>query len=307
MGTRKKDRIPFNYSSDYFSRKRWRAYELAKEAGMRMENAAELMRSIGITVNSHMSSIYLEDANRFRTIIENARQTQPEFKLALELRNGKFHLIWITDSGIVFDGPPAHLQLSLVVNCFFVGRLLKQEKSIHEFEDLLSNPNTNENDIRKFLIEHQEVFDLLGYEDPHTEVCLPGILSDEERRIDFLLKPQGEEFYDILELKRHDVNTYIDIRGIPGLAAKVYRALEQARRYREIIERNSSIRMSLERRLGIRLHMPRCIIFVGKSGKWISPEQKRAIHFPIEPDKIFSYDDVIRKLKLSFDAKYGRS
>ena len=297
---------PFKPTPEYYNRKNWRVYELAKEAGMKCNKTLELLNYMGLSPKSHMTRIHFEDANNFRDFIENTRQTQKNFKLALELRDGKFHLIWVTDSGIVFNRPPENLQQFSQVNCFFVGKLLKQENTIHEFEDLLSDPNTNENDIRQFLLEYQELFNLLGYEDPRTEVCLPGTMNDEERRVDFLLRPYGEDFYDILELKRYDVNTYIDIRGIPGFAAKVYRALEQARRYREIIERNESIRTTFEKKLGIKCHMPRCLIFIGKSGKRISSEQKHSIHRSIEPDKIFSYDDVLKKVKKSFFTQYGR-
>jgi hypothetical protein len=277
---------------------------LAREAGINSLEALRFVEKIGIPAKNHMSSLKSEDADRFRVFMADLRTPSvTDYKVALEFDGEICRLVWLSNSGLVLPHPPC-IGHEPSFSCFFVSRLSEQEKSINDFECLLSDPSTTEHDIRRFLYSHQELFVLLGYSDVQTEVCLPGTLDHEERRIDFLLKPVGEEFYDILELQRPDCSTYNEVRGIPGFAARVYHALEQARRCRAIIDHNSEVKHHLEKQHGVKCYLPRCMVFIGKADSKLSSTERRELKRTSEPDKVFAYDEITQLLKENFRIRF---
>lgn len=182
-----------------------------------------------------------------------------------------------------------------------------QQFEIERFEtEILNNPSATEHDASRFFSENPK-FLLLGEgKELRRETVLFGATNAPIGRIDFFRRSYGRLTWDIVELKRPQV----EVMGggdtnHPYLSRIVQRAVSQAQDYRRWIEISPSIRHNL-RKMGINVYLPRLIVVAGRQHSEASLDTAAELVDRLERAGVHlvTYDDVYAFAKEHYESNH---
>jgi len=184
----------------------------------------------------------------------------------------------------------AYSRLVLVTGAPSIARL-----AIEEFEHLLNARGTSESEIQHFFQRHPEF--LLGeeYDSYWAEPRLVSPVTGSSLRPDFVLQPLALRSnawrWNVVDLKRHDVNLLTSRRFHVDLSMHVYRAATQLRDYAEFFDDPRNAKM-LESRFGGVVPKPKLTMVIGRL-----PERDRAAFASLQSRvsgvHIRTYDEIL--------------
>ncbi len=134
---------------------------------------------------------------------------------------------------------------------------------LRQFEELLNDPYLRESDLQHFLEKSRNIFGALGYGEVYSQVLLE---RDDGTglRPDFLARPLGRQWFDIIDLKLPDANVAVGRRDRKTLAAAIHEMVAQLREYAAYFE-NEVWAQRIEANFGIRCYRPRLVGIVGRN------------------------------------------
>jgi hypothetical protein len=168
---------------------------------------------------------------------------------------------------------------------------------IREFERLINRPAVHEGELQEFLEANPEFLKLFGEHKGWmsqvrvVQQILLGYESELDGRPDFLLEdPDG--LWDILEIKRADVDL---AKGRPprrGLTEAVHQAIDQVRGYRDLVQDKQQLKW-VRSRYGIDLIHPRLYVLIGRDASFLSRYEKKRLVGEVEDVRVITYDDLL--------------
>jgi hypothetical protein len=162
-----------------------------------------------------------------------------------------------------------------------------------EFEALINNTTTSELQIQRFLEIHPEF--LLGDEYVRAH---PGILLTPTEEFglkpDFFLMRRDAPLWDLAELKLPTEKLTTGRAARHGLAAAVYKGMDQLRRYREYFL-DTNLASEFREKHGMELYYPRMTLVIGRDATFGTYQERQRLT-PLEA-RILTYDDLLRLAK----------
>lgn len=173
-------------------------------------------------------------------------------------------------------------------------------------EEILANREATEHDASRFFAEHPK-FLLLG---SGKEIRRETVLVDTDKRpigrVDFFRKTCGKKTWDIIELKRPQLDFFSGLDSKhPHLSSGVLHAVSQAQDYRQIIDESPSIRAALWQ-VGIQVRHPKMLVIAGRERSEIDPDQAAELIERIERMgvELLSYDDLFFFAKEHYESNH---
>lgn len=165
------------------------------------------------------------------------------------------------------------------------------KKQFVEFNRLLSDRNTKELDIQLFLERYPELFKSLGYEKIYPQVVLEredkgGLIPD------FFAQPIGEEWWDIIELKRPEPAIIVGREDRKTLSAAIHSTVSQLREYSAYFE-NEKYSKRVEDIYGIKCYRPNLICIIGTDPDDLSDREVRRAMTSYSDVKIITMDKLL--------------
>jgi hypothetical protein len=192
------------------------------------------------------------------------------------------------------DTSTPHLQVS---PAFSLGDFISLDL-IRQLEEILNSPHVSESLIQKFLEEHPDFLFLIGdYEGWKSQISLsPQVLmsyeAKEGERPDFFLRDSRTNFWDLLEIKRPDVNL---VKGVPHRRRWSDAFMEgraQLIEYRHYFD-DKTDRQWVKDRYGIDVLCPQLYLLIGRDHSFHNWAEKRVLMDAEKEVKVVTYDDLL--------------
>lgn len=172
-------------------------------------------------------------------------------------------------------------------------RLESAERSLDELEFILNSKHAKERDLHEFFCRNPEFL----YRNKHGSHWSEPNISSNNRiyRPDFIMKPLGNYDnpweWEIVELKRHNVNILTKHRNHSDFTSSVYHGCEQLRSYSKFFDDPRNHEALMQRFNGI-IPRPKLTLVIGRL------HQRDFLHFgelrKNVPDvTILTYDDIL--------------
>jgi hypothetical protein len=167
-----------------------------------------------------------------------------------------------------------------------------------KFKEMLNNSDLKEEDFKQFFKRNPW---LLGVGISYKDI-LPEQRAGSSFRVDFLLKT-FEDYYDIMELKKHTDNIIIGGEKDWRISTKCENGISQLSRYIEYYERNVE---QQHYEIGIDPYKPFGFIVIGRCDSRNIQRKLRAINSRYHRIKILTYDDLYDQAKRWIEFRTGR-
>lgn len=161
-----------------------------------------------------------------------------------------------------------------------------------ELEVLINTEGIREASIQRYLERHPNILRALGYRDIFAQVVLRRD-DGTSLRPDFMLRPVGNDWCDILDLKVPRLQPIVGGRDRISLSHGLHQLGAQLREYGRYFE-NESYAKRVEQVLGIKCYRPALIGVVGRDLGVADERQVRAAMTMYENTKIVTFDEVVR-------------
>lgn len=140
---------------------------------------------------------------------------------------------------------------------------LELARRVEEFEALVNDHRTKENDIQRFFESNQEF--ILGVE--HRRAVPHIVLQREDGDTlipDFILEPVDQtRLADVLELKLPSAEIFVMKKGRRRFSAAVFEACAQLREYAEFFDEERN-RRRVQEQYGLLAYRPRLFVIIGR-------------------------------------------
>ncbi|HXC44154.1 MAG TPA: Shedu anti-phage system protein SduA domain-containing protein [Candidatus Dormibacteraeota bacterium] len=171
--------------------------------------------------------------------------------------------------------------------------LLKGE--VEKFEQLLSRQKISESELQRFLEEHPQILQTLGYSHIYPHVVLER--SDNRNLIpDFILEPVHDEWCDILDLKLPTMKTVVGGADRKTLSSGAHELVAQLREYATFFEDPRHARR-VEELYGIKCYKPKLVGVIGRDPRLADERQLRRLMTSYADAKILTFDQLLRVAK----------
>lgn len=167
---------------------------------------------------------------------------------------------------------------------------------VEEFEEIIGKEYVSERSIQQFFVRNPHFLQGLDYSKVYSQVVLE---REEEGTLipDFMLRPLGSEYVDILDLKLPNKRVITGGKDRKAFSAAVTSAVAQVREYRDYFE-NTNYRQKLKDRLGITAFRPKCIVVIGTKPKDIHETTFRQILDDLPHHvNVLTYDALLIRMK----------
>jgi hypothetical protein len=162
-------------------------------------------------------------------------------------------------------------------------------EAINELEELISQVNPREAVIQKFLENHSEILESLGYASVYSHVALR---SDDQVLIpDFLLVKPGNQGFDILDLKKPSGRVLIRDPFL-RVSHEILKALAQLRTYRKYFDKPEN-RSQFYKQYGLEAFTPELIVIIGRHCEFKSVADSVEAKAQLQGLRIMTYDDLL--------------
>ncbi|HEX2093878.1 MAG TPA: Shedu anti-phage system protein SduA domain-containing protein, partial [Longimicrobiaceae bacterium] len=163
--------------------------------------------------------------------------------------------------------------------------------AVEEFEHLVNDPRTKEQDVHEFFERHPDFILNDDYKQAHSKVVLERV--DGGPLIpDFFLEPFGKNaLCDLLELKTPSASAYVLKKNRMRFSAAVFEAAAQLREYSRYFDEGSH-RQRLQERYGLEAYKPRMFIILGRTGK-VNPLDLRSAELDLPGVTLRSFDAIL--------------
>jgi len=181
-------------------------------------------------------------------------------------------------------------------------KLIRQEDIVKRFQELINNPDTNEQQLEKYLEINFQTFFGVEYNEC---ICQAKIFKNmsknekkEERRLDIALYDLTRDDWEIVELKKSNINLVRTIREIPVFHSAVTVGIAQLQYYKKMLQQDD-IKKQLFIKYGIKMDSPKFTLIIGNS---LTKEAKECID-QVQGIEIKTYKQVLEKAKLSISGR----
>lgn len=166
---------------------------------------------------------------------------------------------------------------------------------IDGLETLITKRDVKESEIQRYLEQHPTILRALGYRDIFAQVVLRRD-DGTALRPDFILRPAGSDWCDILELKLPRVSAVIGARDRRSLSHGLHQLGAQLREYSRYFD-DAKYARRVEDVLGIKCYRPTLIGVVGRDFTHADDRQIRAAMTTYANTKIMTFDELFRVAK----------
>jgi len=163
---------------------------------------------------------------------------------------------------------------------------------IRGLEILVNTEGIREDDIQRYLERHPNILRALGYREIFAQVVLQRD-DGTSLRPDFMLRPVGNDWCDILDIKLPKPQPLVGGRDRLSLSHGLHQLGAQLREYGRYFEDERYARR-VEQILGIKCYRPSLIGIVGRDLRIANDRQVRAAMTMYENTKIVTFDELIR-------------
>jgi len=172
---------------------------------------------------------------------------------------------------------------------------VRWEKAIREFESMLNDEASKENDYQQFFEEYPEFILDENYKTAHAQILLER-KTDGPLIPDFLLEPANDnDFCDILEIKRPSSKVFVLKKNRGRLSAAVMEGIAQLREYSDYFD-NEAFRAKVESSYGLSCYKPKLFLIVGRTGNF-NAYLRRKLTSAIPEVTIKTYDELLDRMK----------
>jgi len=192
---------------------------------------------------------------------------------------------------------PSQNRLTVAPYIFLPRVSIFWRRQLDEFEDLLNDENTKEEQFQSFFKRNPDF--LLGFH--YIRFISKPVLEREPSEgnliPDFILAPIGKSYADILDLKMPKEKIIVGSKDRKRFSAAVHEAIAQVRGYRDFFE-DERHRKRVKERYGLTAYRPSAIVIIGREPNEISEEKFKQIE-ETKPEfvKITTYDQLFRQMK----------
>lgn len=202
---------------------------------------------------------------------------------------GQFGLAAISESG--------HLKVSELVYSHPNSII---DDVLAEFEGLINSNGLRESVLERFLVRNAALF--FGTRDTRSQLSLSREVqliggAHIELRPDLFVRSVDSGLWDIVELKRADVQITAGVNRHRHLAAAVTRGVSQLRSYSDFFadERRRNEFLDLH---GLEIFEPRLTLVIGRDASFKTTQEKRLLSRDLQargaPVSLVTYDDLLR-------------
>jgi hypothetical protein len=184
---------------------------------------------------------------------------------------------------------------------------LNLKEAADEFEFLINNPATKEQELQNFLEKNPLFIENDEYKEAHPHLVLepregPSLIPD------FILEPLNEgTMCDLLELKLPSTPVFVLNKGRARYSAAVLNACAQLREYRAFFDDEEN-RKNVYKQYGVTAYKPRMFVIIGRKQS-LDPLQARRAENDIPGLFLRTYDDILARMKkrISGGTRLGNS
>lgn len=167
--------------------------------------------------------------------------------------------------------------------------------AVEEFEELLNNPNTKEQDLHDFFYRHQNFILSDEYKRAHSKITLERI-TGETLIPDFVLEPfEKNALSDLLELKMPSAKVYVLKKNRIRFSASVLEACAQLREYHTFFDEEIN-RLRIKKKYKLDIFKPKMFVITGRKGG-VSPFEARHAEQGVPNLVLKTYDDILNRMK----------
>lgn len=238
------------------------------------------------------AAIHDETVGKHKEELEREQTPEPD-QMAIGMFDGALRLVLVRPDGthrFVDDSGNEHKFLYLLNK-----ERLSLLEAVEEFEALINNPKTKEQDLQRFFERNPAFITTDEYRTAHPHLVLePG---DGGKLIpDFVLEPlNSAALCDLLELKLPSAQYFVLKKGRMRYSAAVLDACAQLREYRAFFDEPKN-RESVQRKYGLRAYRPRMLVIIGRKGDY-DPIQARRTEDDLPALSLRTYDDILERIK----------
>jgi len=179
------------------------------------------------------------------------------------------------------------------------------KKAADELEALMNDKNTKEEELQDFFERNPEFILNDEYKKAHPKVVLEK-KKDGSLVPDFILEPYNiERLCDVLDLKLPSAKVWILKKNRPRFSQSVFDAIAQLREYSQFFDEEEN-RMSILNKYGLISYRPKLFVIIGRKGK-VDPLVRRRIEVGFHDVAVFTYDDIIERIRQKIISKEKRS
>lgn len=192
---------------------------------------------------------------------------------------------------------PSQQRLTVAPYIFLPKISIFWRRQLEEFEDLLSDEKSKEEQFQSFFKRNPDF--LLGFQYGRfiSKPVLQREPSEGSLIPDFFLAPIGKSYADILDLKMPKEKIIVGRKDRKRFSAAVHEAIAQVREYRDFFE-DENRRKRVQERYGLTAYRPSAIVIIGREPTEISEEKFKQIE-ETKPEfvKITTYDQLFLQMK----------
>jgi len=182
---------------------------------------------------------------------------------------------------------------NILYTCSLESVILK--KAIDEFEFLINDSKTKEEDLHDFFVRYPQFIINDEYKSAHSKVVLD-VSIDEYLVPDFVLEPINKNsLSDILELKLPRAKIIVREKNKLRYSSSILRACAQLRTYSQYFDIKEN-REKFKSRYGLNVYRPKLIVLIGKKGDVNSIDYKN-LELDLGNYFIKTYDDLLERMR----------
>lgn len=166
------------------------------------------------------------------------------------------------------------------------------ERALAELDELMSDGSAKERHFQGFLERNEWVFGRLGYQEVRAQVVLERDQGPGERP-DFMVRPIGREWWDIIDLKLPNVPLLSSSTHHMRPSKHLVQLAAQLREYGDYFSDEVYARR-VEERYGISCYKPKLIGIIGRSPTVSDQRQVRRVLTAYDDLEILTFDDLRR-------------
>jgi DNA-binding response OmpR family regulator len=213
--------------------------------------------------------------------------------IALTLVGNKIKCLRISKDGKYSFFDPNENLYSLIYTFSFESNKLKE--TIQEFEDLINDENTTENQLHLFFEKNPDFLLADEYKKIHSKIVLSNNEND-SLIPDFVLEPfNNKELCDIMELKLPKAKLFTLKKNRFRYSSNILEACAQLREYSLYFDSQAN-RNEIYSKYGLSLYKPNLILIIGRN-KRMDPLEFKKIQLDIPSLHLKTYDDILNKMK----------
>ncbi len=224
---------------------------------------------------------------------ENNEIGQEQSLIAVAYIDGKLRCIRISRDGDYALVDKKNYYHNILYPNFL--HVIQLKQAVEEFEYLINNPKTREQDLQVFFEKNPEFILNDDYRVAHSKIILSN-KNNVNLIPDFILEPyDNKHMSDLLELKLPKTKVYTLKKNRYRYSSAVFEACAQLREYSTYFEEEFNRKRILGRH-GLHLYKPNMLVIIGRQSN-LDPVQIKKIHNDLSNLKLISYDEVLNKMK----------